>query len=65
MMIIGCDYHPSLQQIAWYGDQSQEGGERRPHDGVELLRFGFDVTCRLFLPVSMHILGRPTCDPTN
>ena len=29
MWIIGCDYHPSMQQIAWWDEQSGERGERR------------------------------------
>jgi len=29
MLIIGCDYHPSMQQIAWWDSQSGERGERR------------------------------------
>jgi transposase len=29
MLIIGCDYHPSMQQIAWWDNQSGESGEQR------------------------------------
>jgi transposase len=29
MMIIGCDYHPSVQQIAWVDTDTGECGERR------------------------------------
>jgi transposase len=29
MLIIGCDYHPSVQQIAWVDTQTGECGERR------------------------------------
>jgi len=29
MLIIGCDYHPSVQQIAWVDMESGEGGELR------------------------------------
>ena len=29
MWIIGCDYHPSMQQIAWVDTESGECGERR------------------------------------
>ena len=28
MLIIGCDYHPSFQQIAWVETDSGEVGER-------------------------------------
>jgi len=40
MMIIGCDYHPSMQQIAWCDDQNQERGERRlEHNSGEAEKF--------------------------
>ena len=29
MVIIGCDYHPSMQQIAWYDNRSGAQGEGR------------------------------------
>src|SRR5215471_8081335 len=29
MLIIGCDYHPSVQQIAWVDTESGECGELR------------------------------------
>jgi transposase len=29
MLIIGCDYHPGMQQIAWWDNQSGEIGEQR------------------------------------
>ena len=29
MLIIGCDYHPGAQQIAWADSGTGEGGERR------------------------------------
>ena len=34
MMIIGCDYHPRMQQIAWFDDQSGECGELRLEHGT-------------------------------
>jgi transposase len=40
MVIIGCDYHPSMQQIAWLDTATGEGGERRlEHSGGEAERF--------------------------
>src|ERR1019366_5811192 len=37
---IGCDYHPSMQQIAWLDTATGEGGERRlEHSGGEAERF--------------------------
>src|SRR6516165_860778 len=36
MLIIGCDYHPSFQQIAWVDTESGECGEQRlGHSGGE------------------------------
>lgn len=29
MLIIGCDYHPSVQQIAWADTETGECGEKR------------------------------------
>ena len=29
MLIIGCDYHPSMQQIAYVDTETGEGGERQ------------------------------------
>jgi transposase len=29
MMIIGCDFHPSWQQIAWLDTETGETGERK------------------------------------
>ena len=29
MLIIGCDYHPSMQYIAWCEEQSGQRGEQR------------------------------------
>lgn len=40
MMIIGCDYHPSWQQIAWTDTETGETGERRlMHGDGEAERF--------------------------
>ena len=40
MMIIGVDYHPSFQQIAFLDQETGECGERRlSHDGGEADRF--------------------------
>src|SRR5215472_15954441 len=42
MLIIGCDYHPSFQQIAWVDTESGECGEQRlaqrPRSGEVLSR---------------------------
>jgi len=40
MLIIGCDYHPSVQQIAWVDTETGEMKERRlQHGGGEAERF--------------------------
>jgi len=40
MLIIGCDYHPGMQQIAWYDEQSGQRGEQRlEHGSGEAERF--------------------------
>lgn len=40
MLIIGCDYHPGMQQIAWLDEESGEYGEQRlEHSTGEAERF--------------------------
>ncbi len=40
MLIIGCDYHPSVQQIAWVDTETGACGERRlTHSGGEAEQF--------------------------
>ncbi len=40
MLIIGCDYHPGMQQIAWFDNESGEYGEQRlEHNTGEAERF--------------------------
>jgi transposase len=40
MLIIGCDYHPGMQQIAWFDEESGEYGELRlEHSTGEAERF--------------------------
>jgi len=39
MLIIGCDYHPSVQQIAWVDTDTGECGERRLTHCVEAEQF--------------------------
>jgi transposase len=40
MMIIGCDFHPSWQQIAWLDNDTGETGEQRlVHAGVQAQQF--------------------------
>src|SRR5712691_11722621 len=40
MLIIGCDYHPSFQQIAWVDSETGECGEQRlPHSDGEAEKY--------------------------
>ena len=40
MLVIGCDYHPSVQQIAWIDTETGECGERRlRHSDGEAKKF--------------------------
>ena len=39
MLIIGCDYHPSMQQIAWVDKETGECGERRLRHRAEAEEF--------------------------
>ena len=39
MMIIGCDFHPSFQQIAYVDQETGEYGERRLCHREEAVRF--------------------------
>src|SRR5215470_10774404 len=39
MLIIGCDYHPSMQQIAWVETETGECGERRLTHRAEAEQF--------------------------
>src|SRR5215469_9936502 len=39
MVIIGCDYHPSVQQIAWVDTETGECGERRLRHRAEAEEF--------------------------
>ncbi len=47
MLIIGCDYHPSVQQIAFVNAEPGESGERQLlHKDGEAERFYRDLTLR-------------------
>jgi hypothetical protein len=38
MMLIGCDYHPSWQQICWHGDR-ETGEKKLDHASGEAEKF--------------------------
>ena len=42
-MLIGCDYHPSVQQIAWANTETGECGERRLTHCTEAEQFYRDL----------------------
>lgn len=43
MLIIGCDYHPSVEQVAWLDNETGEYGERRLTHREEAERFYRDL----------------------
>jgi len=59
MLIIGCDYHPSVQQIAWLDMETGECGERRlTHSGGEAEQFYRQLKeKRLIVRVGMEATG--------
>ena len=59
MMIIGVDYHPSFQQIAFLDQETGECGERRlNHAGSEAERFYRELQQRgIFVRVGMEATG--------
>ncbi len=49
MLIIGCDYHPDFQQIAWVDTETGECGERQlMHGNGEAEKFYRDLKLRGF-----------------
>ncbi len=59
MLIIGVDYHPSFQQIAFFIEETGECGERRlNHDDGEAERFYRDLKQRgISVRVGMEATG--------
>jgi transposase len=59
MMILGVDYHPSFQQIAFFMEETGECGERRlNHDDGEAERFYRDLQQRgIGVRVGMEATG--------
>ena len=59
MMIIGCDYHPGFQQIAWVNTETGELSERRLSHREEAEQFyrnlkGRGLTVRVGMEASGH-----------
>jgi hypothetical protein len=61
MLIIGADYHPSFQRIAFFSEETGECGERRlSHDDGEAERFYRDLKQRgISVRVRMEALDIP------
>ena len=59
MLIIGCDYHPSFQQIAFFTEETGECGERQlNHSGGEAEKFYGDLKQRgISVRVGMETTG--------
>jgi transposase len=59
MLIIGADYHPSFQQIAFFSEETGECGEQRlSHDDGEAERFYRDLKQRgISVRVGMEATG--------
>jgi len=58
MLIIGCDYHPSVQQIAWVDRETGECGERRlTHSGGEAEQFYRELKKGISVRVGMEATG--------
>jgi transposase len=59
MLIIGADYHPSFQQIAFFSEETGECGEQRlGHDDGEAERFYRDLKQRqISVRVGMEATG--------
>src|SRR5437879_13799783 len=57
MLIIGCDYHPSFQQIAFVDRETGEGGERKRTHKEEAESFYRDLNGRS-VRVGMEATGQ-------
>jgi hypothetical protein len=59
MMMIGVDYHPSFQEIAFFVEETGEYGEQRlNHDGREAEQFYRDLKQRgIHVRVGMEATG--------
>src|SRR3981081_3832734 len=68
MMIIGCDFHPSWQQIAWMDKETGETGEQRlVHAGGDAERFYRQVAAPALIGMeatgNSHWLGGLLAEP--
>src|SRR5260370_37815377 len=65
MLIIGCDFHPRFQQIAYVDQESGEYGERRlnhPEDAGQFYRCLAGKPVRIGLEATVRMRGSP-CIP--
>ena len=59
MLIIGCDYHPAFQQIAFVDTATGDGGERRLEHREEAEKFYRELTARgIKVRVGMEASGQ-------
>jgi len=67
MMIIGTDYHPSFQQIAFFSEETGECGEQRlSHDDGGAERFYRDLKQRgISVRVGMEATSANCWRPTS
>lgn len=64
MMIIGCDFHPSFQQIAYVDQETGEYGERRlrhREEAVQFYRSLADRQVRVGVEATGTIVGSAIC----
>jgi len=70
MLIIGCDYHPGFQQIAFVDTDTGEWGERRLahceeaeqfYDSLKLRSVRLGIPGRTLPPPSRVLVGRGKC----
>jgi tRNA splicing endonuclease len=65
MMIVGCDYHPSMQQIAWVDTETGECGEQQlTHSDGEAEKFYRELRQRgVPVRVGIEASGNTRCVP--
>jgi hypothetical protein len=67
MIIVGCDFHPSWQQVAWVDTETGETAERTRQDSkngnlgwnamqmyIALGRKGADIGCKLLILIIVY-----------
>ena len=66
MLVIGCDYHPGVQHIAWSDTETGECGERRlRHSDGEAEKFYRDLKAKRPTSLVVKIFLPPTTISPN